>query len=137
MVHEIEHEFLKNHAESARADFPQHRKARNRPQGIFAELEPDILEFEEPLVLRDNRVFRPRQNLYKRQLIKVFKHTDDGKTADQFGNQAEFDEVLRLNFMEKLEIPLGTRRICFFVATVVSRFEAKRLLPCAPPDDLL
>src|SRR5579862_3948319 len=61
-IHQLQHEFFENHAQTAGADLASHGLACNRPVGFVAEFEPDILELKQPLVLLHDRVLRTRQN---------------------------------------------------------------------------
>ena len=52
-------------------------------------LQADILEFEEALVLLDDRVLGPGQDFDQRELVQVFQYADHGQAADKLGNQAQ------------------------------------------------
>jgi len=43
--------------------------ARDGPQGIVGELQPDILELEQPLVLLDDRILGPGQDFDQREFV--------------------------------------------------------------------
>jgi len=46
VVHEVEHQVFEDHAQSAGSYLTLKGLARDRPRGVVAELEPDILELK-------------------------------------------------------------------------------------------
>ena len=57
----------------------------------------DVLHLEQALVLLDQRVLRLGQDLHQRRLVEVFERRDHRQTADEFRDQAELQQVFRLD----------------------------------------
>jgi hypothetical protein len=55
---------------------------------------------EELLVLLDQRVLGLDEDLDQRRLVEFLQRGDHRKAADQLGNEAELDQVLRLHLAE-------------------------------------
>ncbi len=61
-----------------------------------------VLHGEQALVLLDQRVLRLGEDLDQRFLVEVLERGDHRQTADEFGDKAELQQVLRLAFLEDL-----------------------------------
>ena len=57
----------------------------------------DVFHLEQALILLDDRVLRLGQNLHERSFIEIFKRRDDRQTADEFRDQAELQQIFRLD----------------------------------------
>src|SRR5215470_11532659 len=88
VIHEVEHEFFQDHAQAARAYLALHGLPRDGLERALREFELYILEFEHPLVLLDNGVARPRENLDQGAFVEIVEDADNRQTADEFGDQA-------------------------------------------------
>src|SRR6202043_457024 len=71
--------------------FPRHR-------------EIDALHLEQSLILLHQRVLRPGQNELERGLVEILKRRYDRKSADEFRDQAVFEQVFRLDVTEDLAL---------------------------------
>src|SRR5581483_3495701 len=123
--------------QAASADLTGHRLAGHRAQSIVAELEADVLELEQPLVLFDDSVFRPRQDFHQRGLVQIFERPDDRHAAHKLGNQAELNEILRLHIRKQFRFHLLVSRQDFASGFFFAGTEPKRLLAGTAANDLL
>src|SRR3954451_14184844 len=96
VVHQVQHQVFQDHPKTSRTYLALHGKLRNRLQGVFTKLELNILKLEQLLILPDDRVLRPGQNLNQRFLGKVFQHGRDRHSTDKFGDKPVLDQVDRL-----------------------------------------
>jgi len=86
--------------------------------------------------LLDDGVLRPGEDFDERELVEIFEHADDGQAADEFGDQAELDQIFRLDLGQQLLGALfRVDRIFFF--GVFAGAEAQRLLADTARDDLV
>src|ERR1700730_3903786 len=138
MVHEIEHYLLQNHTQSAGAHLPGHGLPRDGFQGLIAEFEAYILEFEQALVLLDNGGFRPGQDFDQGELIQILEHAHHRETAHELWNQTEFDQIFGLYIAQHLEIPLAVSGWSLLRFALFSSYlKAQRFLADAPSNDFL
>src|SRR6516225_275942 len=102
--------------------------AGNGAQRLLRQREIDRLHLEQPLVLFHQRVLGLGENELEGRLIEVLERGYHGQSADEFRDQAIFQEVLRLDLTEN-----------FTSATVFRRnylgAEANRGRPPARRDD--
>ena len=56
-----------------------------------------VLHLEEALILLDDGVLRLGQDLHERDLVEVLQRRDDRQTADELGDQTEFQQIFRLD----------------------------------------
>src|SRR5580692_2538103 len=110
VVHEFEHEVFKNHAQATSADFALHGKLGDSVESVVGETQTNILEFEEPLVLLEQRVLGLCQNTDKHALVQVVHHACDRQAADKFGNQAIADQIAGLYLLEQFGVAATRRR---------------------------
>ena len=66
--------------------------------------ETDPLHLEQPLILLHQRVLGLGQNELERALVEILKRRNDRKPADEFKDQAVFEQVLRLDLAEDLAL---------------------------------
>src|SRR5882724_2882302 len=98
--HGVEQDALHDRAQAARTGLALDCPAGDRAERFLGEREVDRLHLEQPLVLLDQRVLRLGQNLLQRRLVKVFERRDHRQAADEFGDQAVFQQILRLDLAE-------------------------------------
>src|SRR6185312_2883002 len=130
LIHQVEHQVLDDHAQAARADFALERRLRNRLERVVGEAELHVLVLEELHVLARDRVARLREDLDQRRLVELVQRPDDREAADELGNQAVLDQVLRLELFERRADVAARDR--FHV-----RLEPERLLADAALDRLV
>src|SRR6185437_12471898 len=66
------------------------------------ELELDVLHVEQLGVLLHQRVLRFDEDLHQRRLVEVEEGRDHRQAADEFGDEAEFQQVLGFAMLENL-----------------------------------
>ena len=71
-----------------------------RRQRVLVEGELDVLHLEQPLILLDQRVLRLGQDLDQRRLVEVFQRRQNRQAADEFRDQAEFQQIFGLDLAE-------------------------------------
>ena len=72
------------------------------PSGVRMDGQVDVLHVEQPLVLLDQRVLRLGQDLHQRRLVEVLERREHRQAADEFGDQPELQQILRLDLAEQL-----------------------------------
>ena len=77
------------------------RRLGDRLEGVVGEPQLDVLVLEQLLVLPRDRVARLRQDLDQRRLVELVQRADDRQAADELGDQAVLDQVLRLELLER------------------------------------
>ena len=98
--HDVFHDALHDCAEAAGAGVLAHGDAGDLAEGFGLEDEVDAVGLHELLVLSDQGVFGFGQDSDKCFFVELVEGDEDGKPADKFGGQAEFDEVLRCEVTE-------------------------------------
>ena len=76
------------------------------------------LVLEEPLVLLEDGISGLGENLHQGRFIQLIENANDGEAPDKFGNEAEFNQVLRLRLAQQLGIALcrqNTHLLRFFL----------------------
>src|SRR3984885_7055607 len=76
------------------------RLAGDRTKRLVGEGQFDILHLEQALILLHQRVLRIGEDLLQRSLVEIFQRRDDRQTADEFGDQAVLQQILRLDMAE-------------------------------------
>src|SRR5215469_7802555 len=112
VVHQFQHEVFEDHTQAARADLALKSQLRDCFQSVIGETEADVFEFEQALVLLEERVFRLGQNLYQGALVEVAHDAGDGKAADKLGNQAVTDQIAGLHLFEQFRVAALRRGGC-------------------------
>ena len=84
---------------------------RSRVERVLVEGEFDVLHLEQALILLDQRVLRLGQDLDQRILVEVLQRREHRQAADEFRDQAELQQVLRLDLAEDLAGAAVLRRI--------------------------
>src|SRR5579872_3460226 len=100
--HRIEQDAFHDRTQAARAGAPLDRLLGDHAQRLFLNRQIGVLHLEQALILFDERVLRLSQDLLKRILVEILKGRDDRQTADEFGNEAEFQQILRLDLAKDL-----------------------------------
>src|ERR1035441_709604 len=104
--------------------------------GFVAEPEADVLEFEQFLILLDDGVLGPSQDLDQGRAIQIFQYGAHRQTADEFRDETKLDQIDRLGLAEQIDIAapagVGGTAADFFLFLQ----EAHALLAGAAGDDL-
>ena len=69
-------------------------------QRLVREGELDALHFEQALVLLDDGVLRLGENLHQRRFVEVLERRHHRQAADEFGDQAEAQQVFGLELAQ-------------------------------------
>src|SRR5215468_8377520 len=102
----------------------------DRLERIVGEIEADVLHLEQPLILLYERVLGLGEDVDEGRLVKILKGGDYRQATDKFGDEAELEQVLRLDFLQDLS---GLA----LVRTADVGTEADRRTLAARGDDLL
>src|SRR3954466_1949508 len=94
-IHQVEHQIFDDHAQAARADLARQRLLRDRLERVVRELELHVLVLEQLHVLTRDGVAGLREDLDQRGPIELVQRADDGKAADEFGDEPVLDQVFR------------------------------------------
>src|SRR3546814_10783080 len=73
----------------------------DRDQGIVSEGQFHILHVEQFSILFDKGVLRLGEDLDQRLIVEILQRCDNRKAADEFGDQTEFQQILRLALAQK------------------------------------
>src|SRR5256884_279979 len=98
--HGVEQDAFHDRAQSACARLAVDRLAGDGAQRLLRKGEIDRLHFEQPLVLLHQRVLRLRENELERRLIEVLERGNNRQSADELGDEAIFQEILRFDVAE-------------------------------------
>src|SRR5204862_3570053 len=98
--HGVEQEAFYDRAQAARTGLAVDGLARNRAQRLLGKREIDRLHLEQPLVLLHQRVLGLGENELEGGLVEVLERGHHGQSADEFRDQAIFQQVLRLDLTE-------------------------------------
>src|SRR5690606_38802524 len=124
------HDFFQDGAQAASTAFTLDGFVRNGAQRPLGEAQLHAIHLEELLELLDQAVLRRRQDVDERFLAEFFERGEHGQATDEFGDEAELEQVLGLNLGEQIaELQL------FLALHVGAKAEAR--LPQAPLDDLV
>ena len=85
---------------AARAGLAGDRLARDGVQRLFLEAQLDAFHLEHALILLGQRVLRLGQDLRSAPVRQIAQRRQDRQTADEFRDQAEFEQVFRLDFAQ-------------------------------------
>src|SRR6185437_2739097 len=103
-----------------------------------AKFQSNIFEFEELLILTHDRVLRFSENLNQRISAQFFENRDYRHTADKLGDEAEFDQVHRLDLFEHIDVaPVAARAPRRFTRRFFWTAKPDRFRANPAPDDLL
>src|SRR5262249_43040863 len=108
-VREIEHgpeqDAFEDRTQPSRAGLALDRLAGDRAKRLVGEGQLDILDLEQPLILLHQRVLRIGQDVLQRGLVQILQRRDHRQAADELRNQAELEQILRLDVTEDLAGP--------------------------------
>src|SRR5690606_31875683 len=128
--HRVEQDLLHDRAQAAGAGLADDRLAGDLAQRVLVEGQFDVFHLEQALVLLDQRVLRLGQDLDQRILVEVFQRRQNRQTADEFRDEAELHQVLRLEVAQDFADAAIFRR-------ANRRAEADGSLLAAGGDDLV
>src|SRR6185437_9395279 len=95
--HCIEQDAFHDRTQAAGARAPLDRLLGDDAERVFLNREIGVLHLEQTLILFDERVLRLGQDPLQRILVEILEGRDDWQTADEFGNETEFQQILRLD----------------------------------------
>src|SRR5262249_21491188 len=108
-VHQVEHDVLDDHPQTARANLPAQRRLGNRFERVFREPQLDVLVLEQALVLPRDRVSGLSEDLDERGLVKLVQRADDRQAPDELRDEAVLDQVFRLELLDERRRVLARR----------------------------
>src|SRR5690348_15938705 len=73
---------------------------------MIREAKADVFEFEETLVLLQQRILGLGENANQRWFVEIIHDARDREAPDKFGNQAVANQIARLNLFEQLGVAL-------------------------------
>src|ERR1700746_1409316 len=124
--HRVKEYGLHDGAQSARPGLAVDRLPGDGTECFRRHREIDPLHLEQPLILLYQRVLGLGQNELERGLVEILKRRDDRKAADEFRDQAVFEQILRLDFAEDLALLSILGRDDFGFETDRARSAARR-----------
>src|SRR5688572_7668761 len=130
LEHHVEQRRLDDRPKPASPGLAHERPVGDLPERVVGEDELDVVVPEEPLVLLRERVLRLHQDLHEVLALELVHGRDDRESADELGDQAEREQVLRHDAREQLALLRVVLR-----ADV--RAEADRVLADPLRDDLV
>src|SRR5712664_3587412 len=98
--HGFEQDAFENGTQAACAGLALDRLAGNRAKRLVGKRQLDVLHLEQPLILLHQRVLRIGQDLLQRSLVEILQRGDHREAADEFGDQAVLQEILRFDVAE-------------------------------------
>src|SRR5688572_26900089 len=101
-VHRVEQHRLDDRAQAARASLALERLLRDGGERIRTDLEFDAFHLEQLAELLADRVLRLREDLHQRRFVEFLERRDHRQAADEFGDQAELDQIFRFDFRQDL-----------------------------------
>ena len=101
LIHDIGHQPLDDGAQAPGARFQADGGARDLADGVRLDRQFDPVHAHEFLILLDDGVLGLGEDLDERVLVQRVEADHDGKPADELGNEPEFGEVLRLDFLQQ------------------------------------
>src|SRR5262249_55934691 len=106
VIHHFQHEVFEDHAQAPRANFALESQLGDGVEGVVRKSEADILKFEQPLVLLQQRVLGLGENANQRGLVQVVHHTCNGQTANKLGYQSVTNQIARLHLFQQFGVAL-------------------------------
>ena len=97
VVHHVHQQTLHYRAQAARADLALDGLVGNRFERLGLERELSVVVRKQLLILLDERVFRLGQDLDKVVARQRVERRDDRQSADQLGDDAELQDIVRLH----------------------------------------
>src|SRR5580692_3082845 len=108
--HRVEQDHLHDRAQAARASLAVDRLAGDRRKRLVGERQIHRLHFEHALVLLDQRVLRLGEDALERRLVEILQRCDHGQPADEFRDEAVFQQILWFDFAEDFALLAIFRR---------------------------
>src|ERR1700677_1309449 len=139
VIHEVEHQLLKDHPQTARADLPLENLASDLPRSLIRKCHLHALEVEQLCVLLQDCIAWLGQNLNQRSLIQLVQNSEHRKSSDKLRNESILQQILRLGLTQQLRIALcpDRRHVAFLRIGVRNGLEAKRFLAYTSANHLL
>ena len=106
VIHQVEHELFEDHAQTAGTHLAGESFLRYGANGLVRKVQADVFILEQTLVLLENRVLRLGKNFDQRALVELIENAHDRKTADELGDQAILDEILRFSLAQQFGIAM-------------------------------
>ena len=97
IVHQVEHELLKNGAEGPSAGAFADGLGGERAEGVLREGEPDIVHGKKLGVLLGERVLGVGEDHDELLLAQLVEHRDHRQAPDEFRDEPEGEKIFRLN----------------------------------------
>ena len=108
LVHDLRHDLLHDGPQAAGADLAFDGLFGNGLQRALFEAQLDLIVGQQLVVLLAERVFRLGQDADEIVLAQSLQRGDDRQTADQLGDDAEFQKIVRLDQLEELaDVEIG------------------------------
>src|SRR3954471_1022148 len=102
LEHHVEQRVLDDRAQAARAGLTMERLVGDRPERVVGEVQVDVVVVEEALVLLRQRVLRLGEDLHEVVALQLVHRAQHGQAADELGDQAEVEKILRHHVGEQL-----------------------------------
>ena len=97
--HRVQQDVFQDRAQAPRASLAINRTLGDCASASSVKVSPSS-KLEQALVLFDQRILRLGQDRDKRVFVQVFKVAITGKTANEFGDQTEFQQIFGLQIAE-------------------------------------
>ena len=107
-VHDIEHDFFEDGAESARAAFSADGFADDGELAVVSDVELDVFELEESDVLFEDAIFGFIDDVQEHVFGEVIEGDDDGDSTHEFGDETELNDILCRSLGEEFGL-IGAR----------------------------
>ena len=104
VVHDLEQDLLEDGPQAPGARAPQHRLLGDGFQGVFGQLELDVVELEHAAELLDEGVLGLDEDADERLLVETANCPDDRQATDELGDEAELEQVLGEDLHEDLAL---------------------------------
>src|SRR5690606_11784394 len=105
-IHRIEQDLFQDHHQPAGPDLSLVGFVSDGKKRTVSELNSDAVELEFFLILLDERILRLGKDLDECLSIKLIERTDNRQASDKFRDQAVLDQIDRLEFLDRIDVPL-------------------------------
>ena len=102
LVHDRHQDLFQDRPQPAGAGPAQDRLVGDGLERVVGELQVDAVQLEQPPVLADQRIARLGQDPDERLAVEVVHAGDDRQPADELGDHAELQQVLRHHLGERV-----------------------------------
>uniref|UniRef100_A0A0N4ZZK6 RIH_assoc domain-containing protein n=1 Tax=Parastrongyloides trichosuri TaxID=131310 RepID=A0A0N4ZZK6_PARTI len=110
-VHGVEQDAFENRTQATGTGLALQCLAGHRLERIAAELQVDAFHLEQLAVLLGQGVLRLGEDLHQRSLVELVEGCQYRQAAYELGNQAKLDQIVRLDFTQRL-----ANLLAFFLA---------------------